>query len=255
MHKLLSPLLIFSVVALAMAGEEKTPLSDETDRINYVIGHQIGTDFRKQEVFLDRQSLKSGLEDGHAGSEPSLDPKVMNQLLVNLKKEITSVMEKDAIARLQKRQAEVKHKREAGEEFLQANRSKPGVVTTQSGLQYRIIKEGQGASPKPSERVRIDYTARRLSGQVFDGSEKKGGPTVYPVNRVIRGFSEALQMMKPGSKWEVFLPPEIAYGRRGPLGHETIIIEVELLAILPPEVETAESQMPHDGSADTAKTE
>lgn len=255
MHNLFSPLLVFSIVALALAGDEKPPLADETDRINYVIGHQIGTDFRKQKVYLDRQSLMNGLKDGHAGSEPSLDADLMNQLLVNLKKEITSAMEKDAIARLQKRQAEVKHKREAGEEFLQANRSKPGVVTTQSGLQYRIIKKGQGTSPKLSERVRIDYTARRLGGQIFDGSEKKGCPPVYPVNRVIRGFSEALQMMKPGAKWEIYLPPEIAYGRRGPLGHETIIIEVELLDILPPEVETTESQMPHDGSADKTKAE
>ncbi len=229
----LTPILILSIAALAMAGEQKAPLTDEMDRINYVIGHQIGSDFSKQEVFLDRESLRRGLEDGQAGNEPRLDRQEMNRLLVNLKKEITSDMEADAVERLQKKQAEFKRKRDEGTEFLEANRAKPGVVTTPSGLQYRVIAEGDGRSPGADERVRIDYTARRLNGQVFDSSEKHGGPTVYPVKGLIQGFGEALQLMKPGAKWELFIPHDLAYGRRGPLRYETIVIEVELMELLP----------------------
>ncbi len=232
MRTQLATIISLSLLAGSSLAEEQITLSDEADRINYTIGHQIGADFKKQQVELDRQSLKLGLDDGHDGKPPLLDAKEMNQRLVDLKRNITQDMEAEAMERMQKKQAQTKHKRQEGEEFLTANKLKEGVQTTASGLQYKIITPGTGPMPKSTDQVKILYTARRLNGQKFDGSFKKGGPSTYRVNGVIPGFSEALKMMQPGAKWEIYLAPELAYGRKGPLAHETIIIEIELLEIL-----------------------
>jgi FKBP-type peptidyl-prolyl cis-trans isomerase FklB len=221
-------------------------LADETDRINYTIGHQIGTDFKKQQVDLNETALKQGLEDVRQQKQPLLDAADMHKRLGELKHDITHDMEAESIERMHKRYAQIQQKRQAEHEFMQQNLTKAGVHSTSSGLQYKIIKPGKGPQPKPMDRVKIDYRSRRLTGQVFDGSFKTGGTSVYRVNGVIPGFSEALQMMSPGAKWEIYLPWKLAYGRKGPLANEAIIIEVELLEILGPEAQQAPKPVPAD---------
>ena len=126
--------------------------------------------------------------------------------------------------------------RAAGTEYLAQNANKPGVITTESGLQYRVIKKGEGASPKLDDTVEVHYTGRLIGGEVFDSSVERGQPVTFPVNGVIKGWVEALQLMKPGSKWELTIPSELAYGpggtangRIGP--NATLIFEVELLDV------------------------
>ena len=122
-----------------------------------------------------------------------------------------------------------------GEAFLTKNATEPGVVTCTSGLQYRIIEDGDGVCPGPTASVTVHYTGKLLNGEVFDSSYKRGEPLSFPVNGVISGWTEALQMMPVGSKWELFIPSSLAYGSRGAGGligpNETLIFEVELLAI------------------------
>ena len=226
-------LFIMSFVCLPAMAENGTSLNDETDRINYAIGHQIGIDFRKQQVDLDRQAVTQGLQHGHQGSRPALEVKDMNRRLVELKRNITEDTKAKAMERVQKRQTEMKHKRQRGEEFLAANAGKPGIISTDSGLQYRIITPGEGSHPKHNDRVKINYESRRISGQVIHSSKLKGGPRVFPVNSLIPGVTEALKKMQPGAKWELYIPHELAFGRQGPFAHEAIISEVELLEVLP----------------------
>ena len=223
------------MVTLALAGDNTPPLMDETDRISYAIGHQIGSDFKRQQVDLDTQAVIRGMEDGHQARSPLIDPKEMNRRLVDLKRNITGDVKAEALERMQQREADRKHKRQRGTEFLAQNAEKPGIITTESGMQYRIIASGEGVSPKLTDRVRIHYTSSRLDGQVINSSRLKGGPRVFPVNGLIAGVTEALRLMRPGDKWELYLPSNLAYGRQGPFAHEVIITEVELLEILRPE--------------------
>jgi FKBP-type peptidyl-prolyl cis-trans isomerase FklB len=216
--------------------DEKPSLVDETDRISYAIGHQIGNDFKKQKVDLDSQAITRGMEDGHRASRPLLSPKEMNQRLVALKHNITDDTKAKALERLNKRQAEMKHKHQLGREFLAANGEKPGIITTRSGMQYRVLTPGAGEAPTLSDRVRIHYKSSQINGNVINSSALKGGPRVFPVNGLIPGVTEALKLMQPGAKWELYLPSKLAYGRRGPYAHETIIAEVELLEIIPSEI-------------------
>jgi FKBP-type peptidyl-prolyl cis-trans isomerase FklB len=123
----------------------------------------------------------------------------------------------------------------AGEEFLAANKVKEGVVTTESGLQYKVIEEGSGPKPSPTDNVTVHYKGTLINGEEFDSSYKRNQPATFPVNGVIKGWTEALQLMSKGSKWELYIPSEIAYGAQGAGGaigpNEVLIFEVELLEI------------------------
>ena len=126
----------------------------------------------------------------------------------------------------------------AGEDFLAANAKKEGVKTTASGLQYKVIKSGSGPSPKPTDTVKVHYNGTLIDGTVFDSSIRRGSPATFPVNGVIPGWTEALQLMKVGDKWQLFIPAKLAYGEQGPgpIGpNATLIFDVELLGIEKPE--------------------
>jgi len=210
---------------------EQTTLSDEPDRINYSIGHQIGTDFIRQKVKLNEQALRQGLQHGQAGETPLLDRAEMQEALVDLKRNITNKMKTESTARINDRKRIEEQKRSEGKAFMLENQAKEGVKTMPSGLQYKILTKGGGLKPKFDDYVTFNYRARTLDGREYDSSSKKGGPVTYRANGVLPGFTEAIQMMQPGAKWELYLPPELAYGRQGPIAHQTIILEVELLSI------------------------
>ena len=222
----------FSAALSANPATEKTgSLLDQADRINYSIGHQIGTDFMRQKVLLNPTSIRQGLEDGRINSAPLLDQQQMSLALRELKKNITRDMQQKAEQKIHNRKTQEQEKRQAGIDFLQQNQLKQEVKTMPSGLQYKILKSGNGAHPDESDYVTFNYRARTLDGREYDSSFKKGKPAIYRANGVLPGFTEAIQMMQPGARWELYLPPEQAYGRQGPLAHQTIILEAELLAI------------------------
>jgi FKBP-type peptidyl-prolyl cis-trans isomerase FklB len=133
------------------------------------------------------------------------------------------------------REQEAQANKKAGDDFLAANKTKPDVVTLTSGLQYKVLKEGTGPKPTATDQVKCNYRGTFINGKEFDSSDKHGGPATFPVNGVIKGWTEALQLMPVGSKWQLFIPSDMAYGARGAGGdigpNETLIFEVELLSI------------------------
>jgi FKBP-type peptidyl-prolyl cis-trans isomerase len=144
-------------------------------------------------------------------------------------------LQKSAMAKAEEKQIAAAEKNlKAGEAFLAANAKKEGVKTTASGLQYKVIKAGTGASPKPTDIVKVHYTGTLVDGTVFDSSVQRGEPATFPVNGVIPGWTEALQLMKVGDKWQLVIPSKLAYGEQGPRAigpNSTLIFDVELLGI------------------------
>ena len=200
------------------------------EKVSYCIGLETGKNLRQQFADIDTGRLASGLQDGLTATMPKLSEKEIGNILNSLRSQIET-QQKQYISELAE-----KNKKE-GEAFLQLNKQKSDVVSLPSGLQYKVITSGTGAAPSLFDHVSIHYTGTFIDGQVFDSSYQRGEPTVFPVNRVIPGWSEALQLMKAGDKWQIFIPPYLAYGEHG-FGREigpntTLIFEVELLAVNP----------------------
>ncbi len=231
MYLQLSTSILFCLLIANVMAADQSPLADEADRINYSIGQQIGTDFKNQKVELDKQALKLGLQHGQAGDKPIVDRAEMQEALLDLKRNISNMMKQDSMARINKRKQIEKQKRDEGKAFMLKNQTREGVKTMPSGLQYKVIKKGKGLKPKEEDYVTFHYRARTLDGREYDSSFKKGKAASYRANGVLPGFTEGIQMMQSGAKWELYLPPELAYGRQGPIAHQTIILEVELISI------------------------
>jgi len=198
-------------------------------QVSYSLGLDLGTRFREDGVPIDLAAIVAGLRDGLTGAQPMLNEQqraaAVQQLQTQLQQKAQSQMAQSAQQPLAR-----------GEAFLAENRAKEGVQVTASGLQYRVLEEGTGASPTAQDTVRCHYEGKLLSGDVFDSSYQRGEPTEFPVNGVIEGWTEALQMMKTGAKWQVFLKPDLAYGARGAGGaigpNETLVFQIELLGIV-----------------------
>jgi FKBP-type peptidyl-prolyl cis-trans isomerase FklB len=219
-------LLILSF-GLCEAGEAPE-IRDENDRISYSIGHQIGGDFKRQGVDLKPDLVVQGIQDALKGDKPRMTPEEMNKTLVELKRKVTAAQQEERKMAAEKSRAE-------GEAFLAENAKKEGVVTLPSGLQYKILKDGAGASPQATDNVTVHYRGTLIDGTEFDSSHKRNQPATFRVSGVIRGWTEALQRMKPGAKWRLFIPAKLAYGERGTGSaippNSALIFEVELLKV------------------------
>jgi FKBP-type peptidyl-prolyl cis-trans isomerase FklB len=235
--------ILIALVFLASTGfsQQVTQLKDEKDKVSYSIGLDIGTTFKKQKMDINTDVLMAGLKDAVSGNKPLLTEDQVKETMAAFSK---SMMEKQAAAG---KEAAAKNT-EAGEKFLAENKAKEGVKTTPSGLQYKVLKEGSGVSPKETDTVVTQYRGTLINGTEFDSSYKRSEPTTFPVNRVIKGWTEALLMMKPGSKYQLFIPASLAYGERGAgqdIGpNETLIFEIELLSIKAPEATPAVGASP-----------
>jgi len=218
----LTSLALGSVATLA--GERFSP-KDDQDIVNYSIGYQVGGDFRRQGIEIDPASLVRGVQDALAGTEPEMTPQEMNTTLSDLQQKITDAQE-------EQRKAALQRNLDAGRAFMGANASKAGVTTLPSGLQYQVIEEGEGASPKVTDTVTVHYRGTLIDGAEFDSTYRRGQPATFQLNRVIKGWTEGLQLMKPGAKYAFFVPPDLAYGERGGGAkippNSTLIFEVEL---------------------------
>ncbi len=237
MKKLLIGMVLAALAAPVLA-EDRPTLKDAKDKLSYSIGLDIGMTFKKQKMDLNSDTLAAGVKDGLSGVKPLLTEDEVRQVMTTFSKEMT---EKTAMAN---KEAAEKNTAEGGK-FLTENKNKPGVKTTASGLQYKVVKEGSGAPPKESDTVVVNYRGTLVDGTEFDSSYKRGEPATFPVNRVIKGWTEALQLMKPGSKYQFFIPANLAYGERGAGGdigpNATLIFEVELLNVKPGESGAAAS--------------
>ena len=225
----LSIILVAALLTASTAcSQEKTQLKDERDKVSYSIGLDIGNTFKKQNMDINTEALMSGLKDAVGGAKPQMTEEEMKTTMASFSK---SMMEKQAAVA---KEAGAKNAAE-GEKFLADNKGKEGVKTTASGLQYKVIKEGTGPSPKETDTVETHYRGTLINGTEFDSSYARNEPATFPVNRVIKGWTEALQLMKVGSKYELYIPANLAYGERG-AGQEigpnsTLKFEVELLGI------------------------
>ncbi len=211
------------------SSEEKPEIDAPADRAGYSLGYQIGGDLKRQDTEIDAAALLRGLRDGLQGAAPSLAPEEMNAILLDLKKGIEASERKGW-------RHDAEQYREEGKQFLTANAQQEGVVSLPSGFQYRVLREGEGNSPGPGDRVRVHYRSTLIDGTVFHDSSRPGDePEMLHVSGVIRGLTEALQLMREGDRWQLFLPADLAFGKRGPLADRTVIYEIELVSIEPEE--------------------
>lgn len=203
-------------------------LKTEKDRLSYSIGMNLGAGLKEQAIDVNSDMLLRGIKDAISDGKPLMTDEEIRASLSTLK------------SQLQAKQAAIQEKaasenKAKGDKFLAENKTKEGVVALPSGLQYKILKAGTGAKPKATDTVTTHYKGTLLDGTQFDSSYDRNEPATFPVSGVIKGWTEALQLMPVGSKWQLFIPAELAYGERGAaqvIGpNETLIFEVELLSI------------------------
>jgi len=219
---------VFGLATAGLAGEEPA-LKSLKEKVSYCIGLNIGKSMKQDSVDLDPDVLVRGIRDALSGAKPLLTDAEIQEAMVAFQKET------QAKAAADRKVSGEKAKKE-GEAFLADNKKKEGVVTRPSGLQYKVIKKGTGnRNPKATDTVVTHYVGTLLDGTEFDSSIKRGEPAQFEVGGVIPGWTEALQLMKVGDKWQLFIPSNLAYGERGAgraIGpNETLIFEVELLGI------------------------
>ena len=208
-------------------------LNDPTARVSYCIGMSVGhnlQNLQNQGAELDSDLIARGIKDMLSGAPTLLTPEQMQATLM--------AFQKDFAAKQQKKHEELAARNKAeGDAFLATNKNNPGVVTLPDGLQYKVIADGAGAMPAKTDTVTVNYRGTLLDGTEFDSSFKHGQPAKFPVNGVIPGWTEALLKMKAGSKWQLFIPAELAYGERGRPGippNAVLIFEVDLLSMESP---------------------
>ena len=233
--------LVLSSLALAADAQ----LKDQKDKVSYSIGLDIGTTLKRQLIDVNAELLNNGIQDGLSGKKPLLTEEEMKATMATFQKDMMAKQAAAKKATGEKNAAE-------GTKFLAENKAKEGVKTTASGLQYKVLKEGTGASPKATDTVKVNYRGTTIEGTEFDSSYKRGEPASFPVNRVIKGWTEGLQLMKVGSKYQFFVPADLAYAERGAgsdIGpNATLIFDVELLGITPPEANPAPKPATYDSS-------
>ncbi len=219
-------LVSFFVVSVVYA-EDK--FKTEQEKIGYAIGMNIATNMMQQKVDVDADQLAAGLQAVLKGEKTILTKEEMGQVL-------TAYQQEMQMKQMAEMAAEAAKNEKLSQEYLEKNGKLDGVVTLPSGLQYKIIKAGTGASPKAESKVQVHYRGTLLDGTEFDSSYKRGEPASFPVNGVIAGWTEALQLMKEGAKWQLVIPAQLAYAERGapPMipPNATLIFDVELLKIL-----------------------
>jgi len=204
-------------------------LKDEYAKMNYCVGYQVGGDFKHQKLTVHPELLLKGIQDALKGHELLMNKAEMQQILVDMKKKIVASQQEEIKEAAEKNLAE-------GKTFLVENAKKKGVKTLESGLQYRILKKGSGASPKATDMVTLHYKGNLIDGTEFDSSYKRSEPATFRADSAIRGWVEALQIMKEGAKWKLFIPPDLAYGERGAgliNPNSTLVFNLELISVQP----------------------
>jgi len=214
--------------ASSSATQQPLKLTTQKEKLSYAIGMNIGQSMKKDALDIDPAILTRALKDALAGSKPQMTEEEAKAVITTFRNEMIA-----------KKQAEEKKisdaNKQAGEQFLATNKTREGVVTLPSGLQYKVIKQGDGPKPTATDTVETNYRGTLINGTEFDSSYKRGEPATFPVNQVIKGWTEALQLMPVGSKWQLFIPADLAYGPRSPspeIGpNSALIFDIELLAI------------------------
>ena len=221
---ILSSTAAFALVTLVGCDREASLKTDQ-EKASYAVGIQIGRSLKSQGADVSMPALMAGLNDGIGGKDGKLKPEELQQAMQKMQELVM------------KKQMEVADKNlKEGDEWLAKNKDKSGVKTTESGLQYEVVKEGTGASPKDSDMVKVHYTGTLVNGEKFDSSRDRGEPAEFPVKGVIPGWTEALKIMKPGSQYKLAIPAKLAYGPQGRPGippNSPLLFDVELIEVKP----------------------
>jgi FKBP-type peptidyl-prolyl cis-trans isomerase FklB len=225
--KFITPL-AFAALAVQVHAESNLQFTNTQDKASYAIGLSIGHDFHDRALAVNPDPLVTGLKDALAGAEP----RVPEQEL----KEAMTVWQKEQMEKLlAQRKVDGEKNKKEGEKFLAANKTKEGIKCLPDGVQYRVLKEGTGACPKATSTVKTQCRGTLIDGTEFFSTYKEKEPATFTVNEVIKGWSEVLPLMKVGSKWQVFIPAELAYGEKGAGGkigpNSALIFEIELVDI------------------------
>lgn len=210
------------------AGKPATSFKNEDQKASYAIGLRMGEGFARDLAEMDLEMYYKGVQDGFKGAAPMLSPD-----------EVVATMQALQARKLEEQQKAMAEaadtNKAASEAFLSKNKTRKEVVTTASGLQYEVIKKGSGESPKAEDKVSVHYHGTLPDGSVFDSSVERGEPVSFAVNGVIKGWTEALQLMHVGDKWKLYIPAELAYGARGAgpkIGpNQALVFDVELLGV------------------------
>jgi len=240
--------------ASAPAGGKSLSASDLVsleDKASYGMGYDMGKKFKELGFDISADIFSKGLRDGiETTDSPLLTEEEIKQAMKDFQQEIRKKKKEE----MDKKGIENKEK---SDKFLEENAKKDGVVTIESGLQYKIITEGSGEKPKATDRVKVNYRGTTIDGTEFDSSYKRNKPATFSVNRVVKGWTEALQLMKVGAKWQLFIPPELGYGNRGAgrkIGpNETLIFDIELISIEAPTTPKTAIPAPAADSAPATK--
>lgn len=224
------PLVVWALAQPAFAADPAPKLGTDAQKAAYSIGYSFGASLSKEVPDIDADNVQRGLQDALKKRQPALTPEQQAEVMGKFQQ---TVMAQKA-ARME---AAEKRNSEAAAKFMADNAKKPGVTALPSGLQYQVITAGKGASPKSNDRVKVHYQGTLLNGEVFDSSIKRGEPASFQVDQVIPGWTQALQKMKVGDKWKLFIPPELGYGKRGAPGGKiepgmALVFEVELLEVV-----------------------
>ena len=227
MQKIVSGIcLVLLLASSAVAADEASPFKSEKEKLSYAMGLDLGNYFKSLGEEFDLKVLQKGVEDAYTGKKPLMSPEEAAEVQKNFAARQQERQIKETVAMVQKNRA-------AAEKFLAENKKKPGVITTKSGLQYKVIKKGNGPKPGTNDTVKVHYKGTLLDGTEFDSSYKRNEPAQFKVGQVIPGWQEALQLMPMGSTFELYLPPDLAYGDRGapPVIEpgSMLIFQVELL--------------------------
>lgn len=227
MRYLLTGILSISLLFSYCFAGENPELKDLKDKESYSLGYQFGQGLKAQGLDLNLEVYTSGIRDALGGKNPSLSREEMQKTLADFQQRIMAARQKELKGMSAKNLA-------AGKAFLEENKKKEGVKTLPSGLQYKVLAEGSGKTPQAADNVTVNYKGTLINGAEFDNSYKRGQPATFRPNGVIKGWTEALQLMKEGAKWQLFIPPELGYGERGagPVPpNSTLIFEVELISV------------------------
>lgn len=212
---------------ISLAGDKVEPKT-ESDQVSYSVGYRLGGDFKRQQVEIKSDMLLQGIEDAASGGEALMTDEQMRTVMMNLANRVKA-------EQMEKMKQQGAENVKAGEAFLAENSGKEGVTTLPSGLQYKVITAGEGKSPQKSDKVTVNYRGSLIDGTEFDSSYSRNKPATFGVGQVIPGWTEALQLMKEGDKWEIVIPSKLGYGERGAGAkippNSTLVFEVELISV------------------------
>lgn len=228
MKSLVIPVLAAGLVAGSLSAAETAAPKTMQEKVSYIIGVNIGRNFARDGVKISPEQVLAGMKDGLSGAKTAISSEESQQIM--------AAFQQQMMAKQQAAQATAgKAAKAEGDTFLAANGKKPGIKTTASGLQYQVVKAGTGKTPKPTDKVTTHYRGTLINGKQFDSSYDRGQPATFPVNGVIAGWTEALQLMKEGAKWKLFIPSDLAYGERGAGAdippNSTLIFDIELIKV------------------------